>query len=908
MLPPSLYTLLNFDMRPLHLFVLVCGLASSSLAQERPFDPNRFEATELATELLRPMELDVADDGRVFFIELGGKLKVLQPGKSSVELVGELDVFEEQENGLIGMALDPNFSKNNHIFLQYSPPDYPGQHISRFTLVDGKLDLGSEKLLLKFEEQRIECCHHAGSLEFGPDGNLFIGTGDNTHPGGDSQGYAPIDERPGKAPWDAQKSAANTNQLSGKILRIRPTTDGEYEIPDGNLFPDGVGGRPEIYVMGCRNPWRLNVDQKSGFVYWGEVGPDAWNNNDRGPRGYDEINQARAAGNFGWPYFIADNQAYADVDFESGTVGVRYDPARPVNESPFNTGAKILPPAEEAFIYYPYGYSEKFPELGEGGRTACAGPVYHFDPSLDSATKFPKEFDNTLLIFEWTRHWIKAVHLDADSNIRRIEPFMGERKFRRPIDLTFGPEGSLYLIEYGETWGINKDAKLVRVDYISGNRRPRAIASVQNNVGREPLAVQFSSEGTFDKDAEDQLSYEWVSIATGQDGQEVDRTTISTEANPTVTFQAPGVFHVELTVRDREGASATASVPVLVGNAAPELRILEPVGGFFDPGQPIRYELFVNDAEDGTNDYDLADELDLPEIDGDSSGRASVNARKISGKFAMEIDSSEASPPGLTLMKGSDCFNCHDVHQKRVGPPLIEVSRKYRDDAHALARSVDRVIQGSTGAWGKIPMIPHKQHSREEVYAMVQWIYGLRDAGAMQVVRGFVGEVPVDPQYSGGVMLEASYTDLGVEAIPPTSSTVTMRLRSRHAEAEHANHLQGVTPMKSETARNGTFLGSINHNHFLRFDDIDTGAVGNVTARVASAGPGGYIEIRCDELEGPLLARIRVASNGAWEQWRDETAKFATTEGFHDVFVVFVKETDANALMNIDSIYFHPVE
>lgn len=908
MLLPSLYTHLNSDMRSLQFFVLLCGLVGSSIAQERPFDPNRFEATELAAELVRPMELDVADDGRVFFIELGGKLKVLQPEQKSIELVGELEVFEEQENGLIGMALDPNFSENHHIFLQYSPTDYPGQYVSRFTLVDGKLDLASEKLLLKFEEQRIECCHHAGSLEFGPNGNLFIGTGDNTHPGGDSQGYAPIDERPGKEPWDAQKSAANTNHLSGKILRIRPTADGGYEIPDGNLFPDGVGGRPEIYVMGCRNPWRLNVDQKTGYVYWGEVGPDAWNNNARGPRGYDEINQARTAGNFGWPYFIADNQAYADVDFASGTIGGRYDAARPVNESPFNTGAIILPPAREAFIYYPYAYSEKFPELGEGGRTACAGPVYHFDPSLDSATKFPKEFDNTLLIFEWTRHWIKAVHLDADSNIRRIEAFMGERNFRRPIDLTFGPEGSLYLIEYGETWGINKDAKLVRIDYISGNRRPRAIASVKNNVGREPLDVQFISTGTADKDAEDRLSYEWVRVATGPDGKEIERATISKAANPTVTFEDPGVFQVELTVRDNDGASSTASVPVLVGNAPPELRILEPMGGFFDPGQPIRYELFVNDVEDGTNDYDLADKLDLLEIDGDSSGRASVNARKISGKFAMTHDSSDSSPPGLTLMKGSDCFNCHDVHQKRVGPPLIEVSKKYRDDAHALARSVDRVLLGSTGVWGKIPMISHKQHSREEVYTMVEWIYGLRDAGAMQVVRGFVGEVMVDPQYSGGVMMEASYTDLGADSIPPTSSTVTMRLRSRHVEAEHANHLHGVTQLKSETAGNGTFLGSINHDHFLRFDDIDTGAVSKVTTRVASAGPGGYIEFRCDGLDGPLLSRIHVVPNGEWEQWRDETADFVTTEGFHDLFVVFVKVTDTNALMNLDSIYFHPAE
>ena len=223
------------------IFFLFIATGQVTLANE-PFDPTRLEATELATELTRPMELDVAPDGRVFFIELDGLLKVYQPTTAAVEVVAKLDVFNEQENGLIGLALDPNFNETQHIFLQYSPPKYPGQHISRFTLKNGKLDMASEKVLLKFEEQRVECCHHAGSLEFGPDGNLFIGTGDNTHPGGDSHGYAPIDEREDKSPWDAQKSAANTNQLSGKILRIRPTAAGGYEIPEGNLFPHGEGG------------------------------------------------------------------------------------------------------------------------------------------------------------------------------------------------------------------------------------------------------------------------------------------------------------------------------------------------------------------------------------------------------------------------------------------------------------------------------------------------------------------------------------------------------------------------------------------------------------------------------------------------------------------------------------------
>jgi cytochrome c len=83
--------------------------------------------------------------------------------------------------------------------------------------------------------------------------------------------------------------------------------------------------------------WRIQVDQKTGYVYWGEVGPDAHGNGARGPRGYDEVNQARSAGNFGWPYFIGNNFAYADVDFATGTVGEQYVVDSPRNESPNNT-------------------------------------------------------------------------------------------------------------------------------------------------------------------------------------------------------------------------------------------------------------------------------------------------------------------------------------------------------------------------------------------------------------------------------------------------------------------------------------------------------------------------------------------------------------------------------------------
>ena len=346
------------------------------LPGQEPVADYRFKVEVVAVGLAQPMQLKLAPDGRIFFNELKGSLKIWKPETQGVVEAGVVPTFGEQENGFLGFALDPQFATNHWIYLFYSPTNYSGQRLSRFVMNGDLLDFASEKVMLEFGEQRIECCHHAGSVEFGPDGNLFISTGDNTHPFGDSASNGPMDERPGREPWDSQKGASNTQDLRGKILRIRPTPAGGYTIPEGNLFPrGGPEGRPEIYVMGCRNPWRMSVDQRSGIVYWGDVGPDAGGDTPRGSRGYDEINQARQAGNFGWPYFVGSNAPYARFNYETKELGPMFDPNRPTNNSPNNTGAKVLPPAQPAMIYWPYGKSDRFPELAEGGRTACAGPA-----------------------------------------------------------------------------------------------------------------------------------------------------------------------------------------------------------------------------------------------------------------------------------------------------------------------------------------------------------------------------------------------------------------------------------------------------------------------------------------------------------------------------------------------------
>lgn len=424
-----------------------------------------FQITVLATSLSEPIQLSPAADGRVYFAERTGTIKVWQPTTQITVTLGRLTPQTNLESGVLGLALDPGFLTNHWLYLFHSTPGVFENRVSRFSVNGDALDLASQKILLHIPTEHRGVNHLGGGLGFDQAGNLYASVGDNTIIDS-SDGYSPMDERPDRQLWDSQRTAANTRELRGKILRIQPQPDGTYTIPPGNLFPaDGSQGLPEIYLMGVRNPFRFTIDPKTSWLYFGDVGPDANEMNPRrGPVGLDEFNQARKAGNFGWPYFLGDNRPYVKYDFATKVSGEPFDPAHPVNHSTNNTGLHALPPAEPAMIYYPYGLSARFPGLGSGARSAMAGPVYHFDPQLKSDRKLPAYYDNCWFIFDWERGWINAARLDANGKLLKIEPFLPLHKFKRPISLALALDGALYLLEWGSNWYHNLDSQLVRIE------------------------------------------------------------------------------------------------------------------------------------------------------------------------------------------------------------------------------------------------------------------------------------------------------------------------------------------------------------------------------------------------------------------------------------------------------------
>jgi len=461
---------------PLFLTHLGGGL-DYALAERRPLDysrvkpdPRRFKRHVLVDNLNEPISFDVTRDFSAAMIaQREGKLLWVDVATQAVSVMAEFDVFAPDKNiefGLIAVAFDPDFAENQIIYAMYNLPDESGEHdllqrLAQFELDGNTVDRASEQVLMDIPNDNT-CCHTGGNLEFDRHGNLFVALGDNANPF-ESEGSAPINNTEEGKHHDALRSSANTQDLRGKILRIRPDKEGGYGIPEGNLFAAAEEGRPEIYVMGTRNPYTIAVDQDTDTLYFADIGPDAREETDEfGPRGYDEINKATEAGNFGWPTVIGNNIPYRMYDYEAETTGKLFNPLAPENFSPRNTGLEVLPPAQPALIWYPYNTSERFPELGEGGRNSLVAGVF---PDI-SDPAYPAYYQGKLVIGDFMRGWLKVVTLDEYDNVVKIEDFAPAVEFAGPLDLKITADGRLWVLEYGNQWWAgSEEARLSVIEY-----------------------------------------------------------------------------------------------------------------------------------------------------------------------------------------------------------------------------------------------------------------------------------------------------------------------------------------------------------------------------------------------------------------------------------------------------------
>ena len=862
-------------------------------------EENRFTKNILIEKMDEPLQLAVLDADHVLYIERKGKLWLYDHTVKKKKLVARIPVStkytdkegkkSEAEDGLLGIATDPDYATNKWIYLYYSPAGNESKNIlARYEYKNNKLVTASKKIILEVPTQREQCCHTGGGIAFDAGNNLYLSTGDNTSPR--ATAYAPIDERKGRSPWDAQKSSANTNDLRGKIIRIHPNADGTYDVPDGNLFPKGTANtKPEIYVMGTRNPYRISVDKKTGYLYWGDVGPDSGKDSTGwGPRSYDEFNEARKPGYYGWPYFVGDNQAYWKFDFAANTPGEKFDPANPINNSPNNTGLHELPPAQKPLIWYPYEPSREFPLLGTGGRSAMAGPVFYSDEFANAKRKFPDYYNGKLFIYEWMRDWVMTVTLNEDGSYKSMEKFLPNMGFSHPIDMKFDPEGDLYVIEYGTGWFQgNDDARLVRIEYNGGNRKPFVVADADKKAGAVPMAVHFSSAGTRDDD-NDSVQYEWkITNAAGAVLKTVN------EPNPEYEFDKPGIYKASLSVTDAHGAKSNSSFQLKAGNEPPELDIEITKGNasYFFPKNPISYNVKVSDKEDGIVGKGI------------SPANVKVDIRYVSDAAILKNETAKSIPSsfaeGQRLIALSDCKSCHAPNKKIIGPAYASVSQKYKNSSNALSRLTEKVINGGNGVWGNVAMAAHPQLSKKDAGEMIKYILSLSNAqsktASLPLKGSYSPKLPDTTAEKSVVVISARYTDKGAKGMSPATTEKKWILKNPRLLPGTVWKMSGVQKFKLPDPPMEMFI-VMNSGTWAAYEQVDLTGIKQISFTGAAPkeqlnSSGGTVEVRLDKPDGELIGETEKLEvfNGPMTEVKPKTltAKIKEITGTHTLYFVF---------------------
>jgi glucose/arabinose dehydrogenase/lysophospholipase L1-like esterase len=544
-----------------------------------------------------PTGIAFAPDGRLFVAEKGGKVFIVENGTKLVQPFINLEdeILNNGDRGLLGITLNPEFASNGYIYLLYGV-DPNGDRVDDDAGAFGRLtrysasssnpnvaDLSSRLVLIGEDwSTGIPNCHTShgiGSVRFGSDGTLFVGSGDGAPSSSqDAGGLHPDCFGEGKLSEDQDIGAFRAQYLgtlAGKILRIDPETG--LGLPSNPYYTgDSSDPRSRVWAYGLRNPFRFCLRPN------GSSNPEAGDPGtlciaDVGWGQFEELNVSYGGENFGWPCFVAEqeNQTYPNLDPDHSDCSSIGSPENPADPS-------------DPLIYWHHTDGSRSKPTGYTGFTGIAGTFY-------LGNRYPEEYHGTLFIADFETGWIKAVVLDEDDDLVELLDFATGTQGL--VDLKASPvSGDLHYVDIF-------NGRVNRIRYTAGgqNDPPVAIASASPVWGYAPLQVQFTGSNSFDPD-EDDLTYEW-DFGTGDSAN---------EANPVYTFTDNGTFAVTLTVTDPFDESAPYTLEIVVGSTPPTARIISPLNGedLIIEG-PLQLNGTASDPDEPTSNLDFNWEIAL---------------------------------------------------------------------------------------------------------------------------------------------------------------------------------------------------------------------------------------------------------------------------------------------------------
>ncbi|MEM6326306.1 MAG: PQQ-dependent sugar dehydrogenase [Bacteroidota bacterium] len=530
-----------------------------------------------------PVAVAFAPGNRMFVLEKSGIVKVVVNGtlQSTPFLDLRDEVLNQGDRGLLGIAIDPDFETNRRVFFSLTvdhnaTSDAQRQDAyARVVSYQGQAgnpnvaDLSSRRVLIgETFRTGIPSCyfsHSIGTLKFGADGTLLVGTGDGAHYSRvDEGGLYPqcfgSDKLPASEDIGSYRSQ-RVESLAGKILRVDPETG--RGLPSNPFYTgDADDTASKVWALGLRNPYRFSIgddgsanpaDGRPGTLYIGDVG---WTR-------FEDFHVAQGGENFGWPCYEGPAQEPRYFNLNPATNGCNQNNAGTISQGIFwwgrNNNSQSNPPTRR-------------------GRTIVAGDVYLGD-------RYPAQYTGRVFYGDYSFGWTASA--DLNGNGIPVNDATFGTATGTMVNYTYDPLSRyLYMVD---VW--NGRIKRLRHNGEDANAAPVARATASPENGGVGLQVQLSPSGSFDPDG-DALSYSW-DLGDGR---------TSVERAPLVTYGASGDYTVVLTVSDGlDTRQATVPVKVRAGTA-PTIRIAEATRNARPRvGEPVDLIAEVSDPDQNNN-------------------------------------------------------------------------------------------------------------------------------------------------------------------------------------------------------------------------------------------------------------------------------------------------------------------